>query len=106
MTHDPYDTDNRIATGTTPENDYVRRPYGTGYGGSGIAFLIFGVVASVRSTRSGTIHTMALIVMIAVAWLVLATLAAAVFAILGRAGLLEDRALTQLADPSEYGGAA
>lgn len=45
MTHDPYDTDNRIATGTTPENEYVRRPYGTGYGGSGIAFLIFGVVA-------------------------------------------------------------
>jgi hypothetical protein len=45
MTHDPYDTDNRIATGTTPEDPYVRRPYGAGYGGSGIAFLIFGVVA-------------------------------------------------------------
>ena len=45
MTHDPYDTDNRIATGATPEDPYVRRPYGAGYGGSGIAFLIFGVVA-------------------------------------------------------------
>jgi hypothetical protein len=45
MTHDPYDTDNRIATSSTPEEPYVRRPYGTGYGGSGIAFLIFGVVA-------------------------------------------------------------
>ena len=41
MTLDPYDTDNRIATGTTPEDPYSRRPYG----GSGIAFLIFGVVA-------------------------------------------------------------
>ena len=49
---------------------------------------------------------MALIGMIAVAWLVLATLAAAVFAILGRAGLVEDRALTRLADGTEYGGAA
>ena len=45
MTHDPYDTDNRIATGSTPEENYVRRSYVTGYGGSGIAFLIFGVVA-------------------------------------------------------------
>ena|SRR5688572_27782849 len=45
MTLDPYDTDNRIATGATPEDPYVRRPYGAGYGGSGIAFLIFGVVA-------------------------------------------------------------
>ena len=43
MTHGPYDTDNRIATGSTPEESYVRRPYGTGYGGSGIAFLITSV---------------------------------------------------------------
>ena len=45
MTHDPYDTDNRIATGKQPEDSYIRRPFGTGYGRSGIAFLIFGIVA-------------------------------------------------------------
>jgi hypothetical protein len=46
MTLDPYDTDNRTATGpATPEDPYVKRPYGSAYGGSGIAFVIFGVVA-------------------------------------------------------------
>jgi hypothetical protein len=44
MTHDPYDVENRTTT-TRPEDPYVRRPYGSGYGGSGIAFIIFGVVA-------------------------------------------------------------
>jgi hypothetical protein len=45
MTHDPYDIDNRTTTGTTPPEDpYIRSR--TGYGnGSGIAFVIFGVVA-------------------------------------------------------------
>jgi hypothetical protein len=49
---------------------------------------------------------MALIILIAVVWLVVATLAAALFASLGRAGLVEDRALAQLADASRRGGAA
>ena len=44
MTHDPYDT-NDPASRVTPGDSYTRRPYGTGYGGSGIAFVIFGVVA-------------------------------------------------------------
>jgi hypothetical protein len=45
MTHDPYDIDNRNTAGTNrPEDPYVRSR--TGYGnGSGIAFVIFGVVA-------------------------------------------------------------
>ncbi|MGH6874884.1 MAG: hypothetical protein ACREDW_07690 [Aestuariivirgaceae bacterium] len=45
MTHDPYDIDNRTTTGTNPPEDpYIRSR--TGYGsGSGIAFVIFGVVA-------------------------------------------------------------
>ncbi|HEY7764998.1 MAG TPA: hypothetical protein VIB38_08400 [Aestuariivirgaceae bacterium] len=43
MTHDPYDTENR--TRVPPEDAYNRRPYGSGYGGSSIAFVIFGVVA-------------------------------------------------------------
>jgi hypothetical protein len=46
MTHDPYDTTDRTDTGSvTPGDSYTRRPYGAGYGGSGIAFVIFGVVA-------------------------------------------------------------
>jgi hypothetical protein len=45
MTHDPYDTDKPNTAGTNrPEDPYVRSR--TGYGnGSGIAFVIFGVVA-------------------------------------------------------------
>jgi hypothetical protein len=46
MTLDPYDADNRTTTDpAAPEDPYVRRPYGSAYGGSGIAFVIFGVVA-------------------------------------------------------------
>lgn len=46
MTHDPYDIDNRATTDRpTAEDPYVRRPYRSAYGGSGIAFVIFGVVA-------------------------------------------------------------
>jgi hypothetical protein len=46
MTHDPYDSENRTTAGpSTPEDTYVNRPYGSSYGGSGIAFVIFGVVA-------------------------------------------------------------
>jgi hypothetical protein len=49
MTHDPYDSENRTTAGpSTPEDRddiYVNRPYGSSYGGSGIAFVIFGVVA-------------------------------------------------------------
>jgi hypothetical protein len=46
MTLDPYDTDNRKTTDpAAPEDPYMRRPYGSAYGGSGIAFVIFGVVA-------------------------------------------------------------
>ena len=46
MTHDPYDTENRTrVTSPASEDAYNRRPYGSGYGGSGIAFVIFGVVA-------------------------------------------------------------
>jgi predicted metalloprotease len=44
MTHDPYDTENR-PVGSPTEDPYVRRTPGPGYGGSGIAFIIFGVVA-------------------------------------------------------------
>jgi hypothetical protein len=45
MTHDPYDIDNRTTAGSNPPEDpYIRSR--TGYGnGSGIAFVIFGVVA-------------------------------------------------------------
>jgi hypothetical protein len=45
MTHDPYDIDNRSTAGSNPPEDpYIRSR--TGYGnGSGIAFVIFGVVA-------------------------------------------------------------
>ena len=45
MTHDPYDIDNRTTVGSNPPEDpYIRSR--TGYGnGSGIAFVIFGVVA-------------------------------------------------------------
>jgi hypothetical protein len=46
MTHDPYDSENRTrVTPPASEDAYNRRPYGSGYGGSGIAFVIFGVVA-------------------------------------------------------------
>jgi hypothetical protein len=46
MTLDPYDIDNRTTAGpAAPEDPYVRRPYDSAYGGSGIAFVIFGVVA-------------------------------------------------------------
>jgi hypothetical protein len=46
MTHDPYDIDNRTTTGATnpPEDPYIRSRMGYG-NGSGIAFVIFGVVA-------------------------------------------------------------
>ena len=45
MTHDPYDIDNQTTAGSNPPEDpYIRSR--TGYGnGSGIAFVIFGVVA-------------------------------------------------------------
>jgi hypothetical protein len=45
MTHDPYDIDSRTTAGSNPAEDpYIRSR--TGYGnGSGIAFVIFGVVA-------------------------------------------------------------
>jgi hypothetical protein len=42
MTHDPYDIDNRTTAGSNPPEDpYVR----SRSDGSGIAFVIFGVVA-------------------------------------------------------------
>lgn len=42
MTHDPYDMEDRTTPGPgAPDDPYIRRPYG----GSGIAFVIFGVVA-------------------------------------------------------------
>jgi hypothetical protein len=45
MTHDPYDVDNRNPVGSTPPEDpYTRSRMGYG-NGSGIAFVIFGVVA-------------------------------------------------------------
>ena len=46
MTHDPYDRDNIASTGSaTPGDPYLRRSYGSPYGGSGIALVVFAVVA-------------------------------------------------------------